>query len=450
MRVATWNIGEDERNDDGKLTIDSYNYIIDTIREENIDVLCLQEAIIKSKHLPSIASYIKENTDLKYIIEYELSDSHINIGSKMGVVICSKHEIKNYKMVKLDNPNLVYSVNENKTYYSHDKGFIIANINEFNIISGHCLPFHVFKKNPLDYLGIFEKVEEEFIKSYNLNNNIILCGDFNYDNVNQLFPNIMKNCIDLIDCPTRKDKQLDHFIIGNNLKCTYKNINSNIFDHKLGIFDINVSVQSNEDYLNQTFNTYNKIAKKYEEEYGQDLSDTPYIDKFLKEMNNGKILDIGCGTGTLSEYIANKGFSVDAIDFSEEMLKIAKGKIKNVNFIQMDMRNINIDEKYNGIMLAYSLFHISKKEVKEVIPKYYNLLKENGTMLIILQEGEGEKYVDENLEIGLKKFVNYYSFEEIEKILKDNHFEIIEKFRKKPLSEFSLQNDKLIIICRKK
>lgn len=201
--------------------------------------------------------------------------------------------------------------------------------------------------------------------------------------------------------------------------------------------------------MEDTFNTYNIIAKKYDEEYGNDLSDTPYIDIFLSKTCGKQILDIGCGTGTLSEYIANKGYIVDAIDFSEEMLKIARNKIKNVNFIQMDMRSININKKYNGIMLAYSLFHISKKEVIKAIEAYYNLLKDNGTMLIILQEGEGEKYVEENLEKGLKKFVNYYSFEEIEKVLNANHFEIIEKMRKKPLSEFSLQNDKLVIICKK-
>ncbi len=238
MRIATWNIGEDERNNGGKLNIDSYNYVMDTIRNQNIDVLCLQEAIVKSDVLPSIASYIKENTDLKYIVEYELSDSHINIGSKMGVVICSKYEIDNYKLFKLDNPNFIYSVDEKTTYYSHDKGFIVASIKGYNIITGHCLPFHVFKKNPLDYLNIFRKAEE-FINSYNSNNNIILCGDFNYDNVNELFPKIMENCIDLIDCPTRKDKQLDHFIISNKLKWSYRNITNNIFDHKYGIFDIN-------------------------------------------------------------------------------------------------------------------------------------------------------------------------------------------------------------------
>lgn len=239
MRIATWNIGEDERNNDGKLDIDSYNFVLGIIRNEDIDVLCLQEAIVKSDFLPSIASYIKENTDLKYIVEYELSDSHINIGSRMGVVICSKYEIDNYKLFKLDNPNFIYSVDEKTTYYSHDKGFIIANIRGYNIITGHCLPFHVFKKNPLDYLNIFRKADEMFIDVYKSNNNMILCGDFNYDNVNDIFPKIMENCKDLIDCPTRKDKQLDHFIIGNKLECIYKNVSDNVFDHKYGIFDIN-------------------------------------------------------------------------------------------------------------------------------------------------------------------------------------------------------------------
>lgn len=146
--------------------------------------------------------------------------------------------------------------------------------------------------------------------------------------------------------------------------------------------------------MEETANTYNKIAEKYEKEYGTDLSDTPYIDMFLKCINGNNILDIWCGTGTLSQYIANKGYSVDTIDFSKKMLNIARSKINNVNFMQMDMRNITIDKKYNGIMLAYSLFYISKKEVNIAIAKYRDLLTDNGVMLIILQEGEG--YAEEN------------------------------------------------------
>lgn len=239
MRLATWNIGEDEKNKNGRLDLNSYNYITKTINDEKIDIICLQEAIIKSENLPSIANYIKEHTALKYIVEFELSDSHINIGSRMGIVICSKYKIDSYKKFMLDNPNLIYSVDENTTYYSHDKGFIIANIKGSNIITGHCLPFHIFKKNPLDYLEIFEKADKKFINYYNLNNKFILCGDFNYDNVHSLFPEIMINCTDLINCPTRKNKQLDHFIISNKLNCSSNKIKDNSFDHKLGIFEIN-------------------------------------------------------------------------------------------------------------------------------------------------------------------------------------------------------------------
>ena len=49
----------------------------------------------------------------------------------------------------------------------------------------------------------------------------------------------MINCTDLINCPTRKNKQLDHFIISNKLNCSYNKIEDNSFDHKLGIFEIN-------------------------------------------------------------------------------------------------------------------------------------------------------------------------------------------------------------------
>ena len=197
-------------------------------------------------------------------------------------------------------------------------------------------------------------------------------------------------------------------------------------------------------------NTYNEIAKEYDKEFGNDYSDTPYIDKFLDYLNERKVLDIGCGVGNLTKYIWNKGFDVDGIDLSEEMLSIAKRRYNNINFYKMDMRNIILNKKYDGIMLAYSLFHLTKQEVLEVLPKYYDLLNNNGKMLLILQCGKGESIIDEPLKEGIKMFINYYSLEEISSVLKDNNFEILYTDLKNPESKFELGNEKIIIICEKK
>ncbi len=195
--------------------------------------------------------------------------------------------------------------------------------------------------------------------------------------------------------------------------------------------------------------TYNKIAQEYDKEIGNDYSDTPYIDKFLNYLDGKKVLDIGCGVGNLTKYIMDKGFNVEGIDLSKEMLNIAKQKYSDIKFYEMNMKEITLRKKYDGIMLAYSLFHLTKKEVIEVLPKYYDLLNSNGKILLILQYGQGERIVNEPLKEGLKIFINYYSQDEIIEILKHNRFKILYTDLKKSESEFELGNDKLVVICQK-
>lgn len=195
-------------------------------------------------------------------------------------------------------------------------------------------------------------------------------------------------------------------------------------------------------------NTYNKIAKDYFKEFGDDYSDVPYVDKFLDQLLGKKVLDIGCGVGNLTNYINQKGYHVTGIDYASEMLEIAKKEFKNTEFIKMDMRNITLKDKYDGIMLAYSLFHVTKKDAEYVLNKCYELLNPKGKMLIILQEGNKEEIINEPLNSSLKMFVSYYTEEEITKKL-ENNFKILYKDHKIPTNEFELGNNKIILICEK-
>ena len=69
------------------------------------------------------------------------------------------------------------------------------------------------------------------------------------------------------------------------------------------------------------------------------------IRKFNKTDNN-ILLDLACGTGSISEEMARQGFDVIGVDLSDEMLGMAIEKKfdsgLNIQYLRQDMRNIDM------------------------------------------------------------------------------------------------------------
>lgn len=242
IKIATWNVGRDLENlENNEVNKNSYEYIKRQIEKNNIDIIALQESITESNKLQSLANYIMENTELKYCEEISLSPTDTNDTDKMGVVICSKFKINNNEKYILENPNLTYKKTDTVTYWSHDKGFNISLIEELNIVivSGHCLPFHIFGENPLQYKYIYEKLENKVLNMIKTKKNVILMGDFNYTNIFALFSELRNKmkCV-YENEKTRKEEQFDYILTTNDIKHNYYEIIETRFDHKLCVAEI--------------------------------------------------------------------------------------------------------------------------------------------------------------------------------------------------------------------
>lgn len=170
---------------------------------------------------------------------------------------------------------------------------------------------------------------------------------------------------------------------------------------------------------------HDAIAEKYYELYKDDVSDLKYFDLFLNDCKS-RILDLGCGMGHYSNYMYNKGFNVLGIDFSEKMINIAKKNNPNIDFIISDICELKTieNQKFDGIVLAYVLQHLSKKEVLTLFKSINDHLNPKAKILIFLREGNGVVEEIEPIDTRYKYVINEYSKEEIKNILEKNGWEI--------------------------
>lgn len=110
----------------------------------------------------------------------------------------------------------------------------------------------------------------------------------------------------------------------------------------------------------------------------------------------GKLLDFGCGTGIHAISLSKNNFKVLGIDQSNEMIKIAKDKIKfnklkNIDFKKGDINNIKLKDKFNSVI---SLFHVFSYQThnNDVINFLKNAnfhLKKNGLLIFDFWYGPG-------------------------------------------------------------
>lgn len=114
-----------------------------------------------------------------------------------------------------------------------------------------------------------------------------------------------------------------------------------------------------------------------------------YLTALLKEYNvtDGLVLDLGCGTGTMTELLASKGYDMIGADYSEDMLEIAMEKRAesgyDILYLLQDMREFELYGTVRAVVsVCDSVNYITEEEdLEEVFRLVNNYLDPKGVFI---------------------------------------------------------------------
>lgn len=112
-------------------------------------------------------------------------------------------------------------------------------------------------------------------------------------------------------------------------------------------------------------NKHDFVAK-----YGEDVL------AWLQPEKDERILDVGCGTGTLTSKLVEAGANVTGIDASADMIERAKTAYPNIEFFIKDATDFVFSEPFDAVFSNATLHWINEQE--KALQCIYNVLKKGG------------------------------------------------------------------------
>jgi ubiquinone/menaquinone biosynthesis C-methylase UbiE len=151
-----------------------------------------------------------------------------------------------------------------------------------------------------------------------------------------------------------------------------------------------------------------------------------YLDEILKEYHipNNMVLELGCGTGNMTELLADKGYDMIGVDNSEIMLEIAMEKrLKSghdILYLLQDMQAFELYGTVGGIVsVCDSINYVTdERELKEVFSLVNNYLDPRGIFVFDFnteykyRELLGDRVIAEEREECSFIWDNYYNPED--------------------------------------
>jgi SAM-dependent methyltransferase len=152
----------------------------------------------------------------------------------------------------------------------------------------------------------------------------------------------------------------------------------------------------------ETEQSYDRVAADYAAHFADELDQKPFdrkmLDWLIEKCPPGEVIcDMGCGPAQIAGYLKRRGASVCGFDVSAEMLAEARKIDPEIRLEQHNLLDLSAvaESSLGGIAAFYSIIHVPRERVEEVLAHFKRVLVPGGVVLITFHIGSDTVHRDE-------------------------------------------------------
>lgn len=139
---------------------------------------------------------------------------------------------------------------------------------------------------------------------------------------------------------------------------------------------------------------YDAVAERYAVEIGGELDGKPLdralLDAFAELASDGPIVDIGCGPGHATAYLARRGAQALGFDLSPAMCSVAR-RSTVLPFAAADMTALPIRSgTVSGILSWYAVIHLDQAGRAAAYTEFARVLRPGGHALLAFHTSDAD------------------------------------------------------------
>ncbi|MEP9365250.1 DUF480 domain-containing protein [Nocardioides sp. CN2-186] len=203
--------------------------------------------------------------------------------------------------------------------------------------------------------------------------------------------------------------------------------------------------------------SYDAVAAAYAERLSGELLDglpfeTWLLDRVAAHADGGPVVEVGCGPGHVTAYLADAGADAFGIDLSPAMVEQARTRYPDGAYEVGDLRRLmrpTTATGWSAVLAWYSLIHLAASELPDAIGALTRPLAPGGWLVLALHAGAEVRHHDEWFDVPVDLDFVFNETEDVVALVRAAGLVDVEWYRRGALEHRGETSNRLYVIARK-